>query len=130
MQVGVQFALRNRLTAAASLELSSLLPLLQVFQLNAQPDTRTMLDGHPFSSRAAYSSLHEANSGSDYDLIWNSRAPNKVKIFAWLVQLDRLNTRANLHRQTIIDHDECPTCPSITEDRNHLFFECPSTLSA
>jgi hypothetical protein len=30
MQVGVHFALRNRLTVAASLELSSLLPLLQV----------------------------------------------------------------------------------------------------
>jgi hypothetical protein len=81
-----------------------------------------MLDGHPFSTRAAYSSLHETNSGSDYDFIWNSRAPNKV-IFAWLVQLDRLNTRANLHRKTIIDHTDCP---GTAEDRNHLFFECPS----
>jgi hypothetical protein len=43
-----------------------------------------------------------------------------VKIFAWLVQLDRLNTQANLHRKTIIDHADCP------KDRNHLFFECPS----
>jgi hypothetical protein len=47
-----------------------------------------MLDGRPFSTRAAYSSLHESNSEVDSEPIWSSRAPNKVKIFGWLVLLD------------------------------------------
>jgi hypothetical protein len=76
MHVGVHFALRNRLTAAASLQLSSLLPLLQVFQLNALPHARTMLDGQPFCTRATYSSLHEANTNSDSDLINASPVPD------------------------------------------------------
>jgi hypothetical protein len=88
-----------------------------------------MLDGKPFSTRAAYSFLHEADSESDWDVIWSSRAPSKVKIFTWLVVLDRLNSRANLHRKTIIDSDDCPTCTGVAEDCNHLFFQCPAATA-
>jgi hypothetical protein len=78
MQVGVQNALRNRLTLTTSLELSSLLALLQAFQLKKLVDSRTMLDGKPFSTRAAYSSLHEPDSEADSKIFWSSRVPNKV----------------------------------------------------
>jgi hypothetical protein len=54
MQVGVQNALRNRLTLTTSLELSSLLPLLQAFQLKKLVESRTMLDGKPFSTRGIF----------------------------------------------------------------------------
>jgi hypothetical protein len=86
-----------------------------------------MLDGQPFNTHATYYSLHAANSSTDSDFIWHSRVPNKVKIFAWLVQFDRLNTRANLHHKTIIDYADCPICPVVAKDDSHLFFECPAT---
>jgi hypothetical protein len=48
----------------------------------------------------------------------------KIKIFGWLFHLDRLNTRSNLHRKTIIDSRTYKGCPNTLEDRQHLFFNC------
>uniref|UniRef100_A0A453FU27 Reverse transcriptase zinc-binding domain-containing protein n=1 Tax=Aegilops tauschii subsp. strangulata TaxID=200361 RepID=A0A453FU27_AEGTS len=50
----------------------------------------------------------------------------KVMIFGWLFYLDRLNTRQNLRKKTILDSDVCPRCNSSVEDRVHLFFSCPA----
>jgi hypothetical protein len=119
LQVGVRHALRNRLTTAS--KLSTLLPLLQGLQLTINSDSRTMLDDKPFSTRAAYSYLHKPDSESDWDVICSAWAPKKVKIFTWLVMLDRLNSRENLHRKFIVDSDDCPECPGVSEDYNHLF---------
>lgn len=110
MQEGVLGALRNRLTAAATVELASLLSLLQVVQLNEDADERKMLNGKPFSSRAAYASPHDCDNDSDSRLLWSSRVPNKIKIFGWLLHLNRLNTRANLHHKNIIESPHCPRC--------------------
>jgi hypothetical protein len=62
MHDGVQNATRKRLTTAASSELSSLLSLLQVFQLSDGDDSRTMIGGQPFSTKAAYAALHHSAS--------------------------------------------------------------------
>jgi hypothetical protein len=85
-----------------------------------------MLDGSSFSTKAAYNSLHDQQADDITASVWASHVPNKDKIFGWLFHLDRLNTRANLHRKTIINSPSCPRCPNTVEDRQHLFFDCPA----
>lgn len=53
------------------------------------------------------------------------RTPSKVKIFGWMLTLDRPNTRQNLHRKTIISDQACLRCNVAVEDTNHMFFSCP-----
>jgi hypothetical protein len=51
----------------------------------------------------------------------------KIKVFAWLLLSDRLNTRDLLKRRhwRVTDDVHCELCPGRNyEDRTHLFFEC------
>jgi hypothetical protein len=83
-----------------------------------------MLDGSKFSSKNAYLNLQDSQRDDATSLIWESRAPARVKIFAWLMHLDKLNTRQKLHHKGLLDSPFCPACPHIIEDKMHLFFEC------
>jgi hypothetical protein len=122
---GVQHGLRNRLTDAATAELASLMSLLQEVLLTQGLDSRTMLDGSKFSTRNAYLNLQNRQLDDTTSFIWESKAPARVKIFAWLMHHDKLNTRKNLHHKGILDSPFCPRCPQQIEDKMHLFFECP-----
>jgi hypothetical protein len=105
---GIETDLRRRLTNTTTAELSSLLALLHDLQVNGDADVRTMIDGTPFSSRAAYKELHAHLANDDFTPIWQSRLPHRIHVFAWLLTLDRLNTREKLARKNIIDNDCCP----------------------
>jgi hypothetical protein len=51
----------------------------------------------------------------------------KIKVFAWLLISDRLNTKDMIKRRhwNVTDEYHCILCSSHTyEDRIHLFFEC------
>jgi hypothetical protein len=59
--------------------------------------------------------------------IWKSRVIMRIKVFAWLLVSDRLNTKDMLRRRNwnIADNSFCVLCPThITEDWMHLFFHC------
>jgi hypothetical protein len=59
--------------------------------------------------------------------IWKSRCTMKHKMFAWLMLVDRINTRDMLRRRhfNIGAIYSCLTCDSgRDETRNHLFFDC------
>jgi antitoxin component of MazEF toxin-antitoxin module len=107
------------------------LPLAIVtgFQLTQDADCRAMLGGAAFSTKAAYRLLWFDDSADTSSCIWASRLPARVKIFGWLLHLNRLNTRQNLHHKTIIDSPFCPTCSTTVEDQLHLFFDCPAVRS-
>lgn len=60
-------------------------------------------------------------------IIWQSRVPNKIKVFGWLLYLDILNTRSNLHHMNIIMDQNCPRCSHLYEKTHHLFFTCLTT---
>jgi hypothetical protein len=77
MHDGVQNALRNKLTTADSSELATLLSLLHVFQFSDADDSKTMIGGGSFSTKAAYATLHHSASESIIDHIWSSRIPTK-----------------------------------------------------
>ena len=124
MNHGIESNLRNRLTRAAELELDALSDLLQDFHLTDAPDQRSMLNGEKFSSKAAYKQMHCHIRSDAMMPIWRSGAPQRIRVFAWLLLLDRLHTRSNLFHKHILDTDRCPQCPSVVENIDHLFFTC------
>jgi hypothetical protein len=126
LHAGIETDLCPRLANTTAAELSSLLALLQDFQVTSDADVRTMIDSAPFSSRAAYKQLHVHLSNDDFTPIWKSRLPHRIRVFAWLLSLDRLNTREKLARKNIMDDDSCPLCAGTTEDWEHLFLTCPA----
>ncbi|KAK1594285.1 hypothetical protein QYE76_027246, partial [Lolium multiflorum] len=62
-----------------------------------------------------------------YLWLWKSCCVMKIKVFAWLLLSDRLNTRDLLQRRNwnVTDDKHCELCLlKAYEDRVHLFFEC------
>jgi hypothetical protein len=45
-------------------------------------------------------------------------------MFAYLANINRLSTRANLFFKSYAPSDLCEACPSVETGR-HLFFDCP-----
>jgi hypothetical protein len=63
---------------------------------------------------------------SAFSVIWKSRC-TRVKFFAWLILVDRLNTKDMLQRRhlDVQDDDVCVMCDSgEVETIDHLFFDC------
>ena len=59
--------------------------------------------------------------------IWKAKCTPRIKFFAWLVLVDRLNTKDMLRRRhcNIQDDDLCVLCPlRVVEDLDHLLFFC------
>jgi len=53
---------------------------------------------------------------------------NRIKFFAWLILVDRLNTKSMLKRRNMLAEEEvnCVMCNlGEEEDIGHLFFSCP-----
>jgi hypothetical protein len=64
--------------------------------------------------------------------IWKTKCVSKIKFFAWLLLNDRLNTKNMLRRRNkfLEKGYNCALCQdTIEETLEHLFFECPSTVS-
>jgi hypothetical protein len=64
--------------------------------------------------------------------IWKSKCIMKHKVFAWLMLVDRINTRDMLRRRNmdIGSVFSCMLCDTgLDETRNHLFFCCPFSSS-
>jgi len=60
--------------------------------------------------------------------IWKSKCTTRVKFFAWLLLVDRLNTKTMLTRKHIFVHNDdlCVMCSiGAVETIDHLFFTCP-----
>lgn len=60
--------------------------------------------------------------------LWKSKCTSRIKFFAWMVLVDRLNTKVMLKRRNLSDEDDdaqCVLCTeAIDEDWDHLFFGC------
>ena len=59
--------------------------------------------------------------------IWRRCCTMKIKVFAWMLIMDRLNTKDMVERRHwhIDDGVNCVLCPTHTrENRDHLFFNC------
>ena len=64
--------------------------------------------------------------------IWESRCCNKLRVFTWLLLMDRLNTRNLLKRKKFKiegNNYNCVLCTSQREETAmHLFFTCPFAI--
>ena len=84
-----------------------------------------------FSARAAYRLLRDQEVPEDplilqqCHLVWKRHLPLKIKVFALLLALRRLMTRALRQRMVQNSPVECPLCAGAVEDCSHLFFACP-----
>ena len=82
-----------------------------------------------FSAKSYYTVMH-AHMATDTPSkwIWENKATMKIKVFAWLMLNDRLNTRDLLvrrHWRSTQEDNTCPLCfAHAYEDRDHLFFTC------
>lgn len=115
--------LRPRLTLAAQSELESHLSVLQGIHLQDRQDTRLMsATRKPFNSRDAYNALAPSPNMQDFHgkWIWESKVPNKVKIFAWLYFKDKLSTKMNLFHKHVMGDSVCGRCNHPAEDRHHI----------
>jgi hypothetical protein len=48
-----------------------------------------MLDGSLFSTKAAYKALHDNKNDEISAAPWGSKVPSRVKIFGWMLHLNR-----------------------------------------
>jgi hypothetical protein len=118
------------LTENAYEELTSLQTFLQsVTYDEAAKDKWTMIWGSAYSSSKFYKTVFQSvDAHPIFKWVWKSKCTNRVKFFAWLVPVDRLNTRSMLKRRHLLGEDEV-TCVMYTvgleEDIDHLFFQCP-----
>jgi len=119
--------LRPRLTSIAVEELSRLLPLLYQVQLTGDmDDQRITTTSGAFRTKDVYEMLRPpSQTDENAPVIWGTRVPNKVKIFAWLFCRNRLSTKANLLRKCVVSESVCSRCGAPSEDRRHVFLECP-----
>lgn len=75
-----------------------------------------------------WSSSHPVNNTMNWDKIWETKTPEKIKFFLWLIGWDRLPTRALLKQRNISEQDHCPFCPDKLEDTLHILCQCPRAL--
>ncbi|XP_071683190.1 uncharacterized protein [Lolium perenne] len=113
------------MTSAAEEELSVALRLAHNVTLRDGPDLRCMDSSSAprFCTRQAYrllSSKHPLDSSSS--ISWALRLPSKVKLFAYLADIDHLSSRANLFTKSCASSAGCTAYPSTAR---HLFFDCP-----
>ncbi|KAJ1704290.1 hypothetical protein LUZ63_004069 [Rhynchospora breviuscula] len=82
-----------------------------------------------YSAASAYSILVDPGLRSPFHTkLWKMRAPPRVKIFLWLLLLDRLLTQKNLITRNWPANDGCPCCSGqVLETSLHLFLECAFT---
>jgi zinc-binding in reverse transcriptase len=59
------------------------------------------------------------------DSLWRIRLPEKIKIFLWLIRMDRLLTQQNLIKRNWPHLQSCVMCKMNTiETSSHLFLHC------
>ena len=89
---------------------------------------QTVWPGGKFtSSRYYHHCFKHITASTIYKWIWGSFLMLRIKVFAWLMVSDRLNTRDMLRRRhwNVTDELHCVLCPGhVVEDWTHLFFTC------
>jgi hypothetical protein len=122
------------LSAEALVELDTLQHQLQ--QLIYDPDNIdrwTPIWGTKYTSRQYYKHIFSTvHAHPIFKIVWKSRCTPRVKIFVWLVLVDRLNTKTMLQRRHMAVQDGvvCVMCSTGQHETiEHLFFDCPFAQS-
>lgn len=121
-----------RLSATAQRQRSKLVATLPRLELVATPDMRVLPLCATPNGKLSTSALYKLCTfggvrSPHYEFVWCSRAPSKVKFFAWLLVQGRIQCRSNLPKKKILTEDEsgCPICDEKVETPDHVVFGCP-----
>jgi hypothetical protein len=91
-------------------------------------DTRSFIWGNTYTASKFYNFLFSSiPCDGALKEIWKSKCLPKLRVFAWLLFMNRLNTKELMLRKhwEINDGPSCVLCNAQTlETRDHLFFEC------
>ncbi|CAL4979103.1 unnamed protein product [Urochloa decumbens] len=120
--------LQPRLTTAARADLALLDDALAAVSLQQVPDERWLQGNRSNTVRAAdlYAALRTPIGGPPLsEMNWDCFAPKKVKVFFWILRHGRTRTRASLHCHGVLDAPDCPFCPGVPEEEDHMFAMCP-----
>lgn len=115
--------------------LNGLLLQMQQNQPQQQQDQWIYIWGSKTYSTAKFYSIPfiALRPPAPFQWIWKSKCSKKVKVFTWLLFMDRLNTRNILRRKhTPVQGNNynCAICTNETEETVfHLFFQCPFSVS-
>jgi hypothetical protein len=106
--------------------------LIQATPLSAnEVDHRTFVWGDKYAPSKYYNFLFgQLPKDAALNAIWKSKSLPKLKVFVWLLLMDRLNTRdLMLRKHWHIDSGPgCVLCArGDLETRDHLFFDCDFT---
>lgn len=117
------------ISQAAAVELEGLRTLAQSFELSEDTDMRIFCWGSSMYSSAKLCKLAflTMQTPAVFHLVWKSKVTPRVKFFAWLILLDRLNTKNMLARRNfnMQSNSLCFICDDSTEETiDHLFFQC------
>lgn len=78
-----------------------------------------------YSATSAYGAMFLGSSAPfGAGMIWNSRAPPKVRYFFWLVLHGKCWTANRLMRHGLQDDDTCVLCLQCSETLNHIVLGC------
>lgn len=85
--------------------------------------------GGAYSASSAYKmQFQEIGPTCFRQLLWKPWAPNKLKIFMWLLYLDHLWCNDRLQRRGWPNGYFCPLCRRNLETSVHLIWHCPFSL--
>ncbi|CAM0882519.1 unnamed protein product [Alopecurus aequalis] len=135
LYAGLDSILAPRLSTTAARQRSELLHHLSLVHLSASPDIRALklcsyANGNLVNAKL-YRLMTMGGERSQHNaFIWRSCAPSKVKFFTWLLYQDRIQSRANLLRKTILEEEAagCPIGAAPLEMAAHIMFQCPFAM--
>lgn len=86
--------------------------------------------GH-YSARSAYAAqFQEPMAPFPSKDVWRIWAPGKLKMFLWMLHLDRLWCNDRLQRRGWENSYFCQLCLRNLESSSHLFWDCPIAIQA
>lgn len=117
------------ISQAAANELQDLRVLIQSFELTDEANIRVFCWGNSLYKAASLYKLAflTMQSPPTFRLVWKSKVTPRIKFFAWLILLDRLNTKNMLARRNfnVQPNSLCVLCYDGKEETiDYLFFEC------
>lgn len=108
------------------LDWEQLMSLLDDFPLNLEDDKFTWVleKSGKYSTNSMYRRLmFRGVNNKRMKRMWRSKLPQKLKVFAWLVAQNKLQTGDNLKKRKWKGDEKCCLCRKM-ENMDHIFFEC------
>ncbi|KAJ1276687.1 hypothetical protein BS78_05G233700 [Paspalum vaginatum] len=125
-------ARRGGLTVQVIAEYINLWDRLEGFQLQPEVEDRVVwrwAENGVYCTRSAYRALHLGSQVfPEYQLIWQSWLPLRVKIFLWLASRQRIWTGDRRRRHGLDARELCWLCNLETETCDHIRFKCQFSM--